>query len=127
MSKLEIKDLHIAIGEKQIVKGLSLTLNSGEVHAIMGPNGTGKSTLAKAIAGHPDYSITGGDVLLDGVAVLFWFGQAILLPDYPALSYPGLALSFIAEVGLGLWLLIKGVNDARDGAATIAAPTVQPM
>ena len=66
-------------------------------------------------------------LLLDGVAVLFWFGQAILLPDYPALSYPGLALSFIAEVGLGLWLLIKGVDDARDGTATIAAPTVQPM
>lgn len=53
-------------------------------------------------------------LVLDGVAVIFWFLQAILLPDYPALSYPGLALSFIAEVGLGLWLLIKGTNDARD-------------
>jgi Fe-S cluster assembly ATP-binding protein len=70
MSKLEIKDLHVAIGEKEIVKGLSLTINGGEVHAIMGPNGTGKSTLSKAIAGHPDYTITSGDVLLDGASIL---------------------------------------------------------
>lgn len=70
MSSLEIKNLHIAIGEKEIVKGLSLTINRGEVHAIMGPNGTGKSTLAKAIAGHPDYTITSGDVLVDGVSIL---------------------------------------------------------
>ncbi len=70
MSSLVIQDLHVAIGEKKIVKGLSLTINSGEVHAIMGPNGTGKSTLSKAIAGHPDYTITSGDVLLDGVSIL---------------------------------------------------------
>jgi Fe-S cluster assembly ATP-binding protein len=70
MSQLEIKDLNVAIGEKQIVKDLSLTLRSGEVHAIMGPNGTGKSTLSKAIAGHPDYTITSGDVLLDGKSIL---------------------------------------------------------
>ena len=70
MSSLVIQDLHVSIGEKPIVKGLTLTINSGEVHAIMGPNGTGKSTLSKAIAGHPDYTITGGDVLLDGVSIL---------------------------------------------------------
>jgi Fe-S cluster assembly ATP-binding protein len=70
MSSLVIQDLHAAIGEKEIVKGLSLTINSGEVHAIMGPNGTGKSTLAKVIAGHPDYTITSGDVLLDGESIL---------------------------------------------------------
>jgi Fe-S cluster assembly ATP-binding protein len=70
MSQLEIKDLHISIGEKPIVKGLNLTIKQGEVHAIMGPNGTGKSTLAKAIAGHPDYTITGGDVLMDGQSIL---------------------------------------------------------
>lgn len=49
-------------------------------------------------------------LLIDGVAVLFWFLQALLLPDHPALSYPGLALSFVAEVGLGLWLLVRGVK-----------------
>jgi Fe-S cluster assembly ATP-binding protein len=70
MSQLEIKDLHIAIGDKPVVKGLSLTIKPGQVHAIMGPNGTGKSTLAKAIAGHPDYAITQGDVLLDGKSIL---------------------------------------------------------
>jgi Fe-S cluster assembly ATP-binding protein len=70
MSQLEIKDLHISIGDKPIVKGLTLTIRQGEVHAIMGPNGTGKSTLAKAIAGHPDYTVTSGDVLLDGKSLL---------------------------------------------------------
>jgi hypothetical protein len=53
-------------------------------------------------------------LILDGVAVVFWFFQALLLPEYPALSYPGLALSFIAEVGLGLWLLIMGVKETED-------------
>jgi hypothetical protein len=53
-------------------------------------------------------------LLLDGFAVLLWFFQGILLPDYPAISYPGLALSFIAEVGLGLWLLVRGIKDAAD-------------
>ena len=70
MSKLEINDLHVSIGDKPIVKGLTLTVRQGEVHAIMGPNGTGKSTLAKAIAGHPDYKITAGDVLIDGKSIL---------------------------------------------------------
>jgi len=70
MPSLEIQDLHVSIGEKEIVKGLSLTIKGGEIHAVMGPNGTGKSTLAKAIAGHPDYAITGGDILLDGRSIL---------------------------------------------------------
>jgi len=70
MSSLVIQDIHASIGDKENVKGLSLTINSGEVHAIMGPNGTGKSTLAKVIAGHPDCTLTSGDVLLDGVSIL---------------------------------------------------------
>ena len=70
MPSLVIKDLHASIGDKPILKGLSLTINSGEVHAIMGPNGTGKSTLAKVVSGHPDYTVTGGEVLLDGKSVL---------------------------------------------------------
>ncbi|MDP3071474.1 MAG: Fe-S cluster assembly ATPase SufC [Opitutaceae bacterium] len=86
MSSLVIQDLHVAIGEKKIVKGFSLTINSGEVHAIMGPNGTGKSTLAKAIAGHPDYTITGGDVLLDG--------QSILAQEADERARAGLFLAF---------------------------------
>jgi len=69
MSKLEIKDIHIKIEDKQIVKGVSMTIKSGEVHAIMGPNGTGKSTLAAAIMGHPLYD-TEGTVLLDKKNIL---------------------------------------------------------
>jgi hypothetical protein len=55
-------------------------------------------------------------LMLDGIAVLIWFLQAFLLPAYPAIIYPGLALSFVAEVGLGLWLLVKGVKDEDSGA-----------
>ena len=70
MSQLEIRNLHVNLGDRPIVQGVTLTVKPGEVHAIMGPNGTGKSTLAKAIAGHPDYQIVGGDVLIDGRALL---------------------------------------------------------
>ncbi len=67
---LEIQNLNVSIGEKPILKDFSLTIPKGEVHAIMGPNGTGKSTLAKALAGHPDYEITSGDALIDGESIL---------------------------------------------------------
>ncbi len=70
MSGLEICDLHVNIGEKEILKGVNLVVKKGEVHAIMGPNGTGKSTLANALMGHPAYTVTGGDILLNGTSVL---------------------------------------------------------
>jgi Fe-S cluster assembly ATP-binding protein len=74
MSTLEIKDLHVSVttedGAKEILRGVTLTINSGETHAIMGPNGSGKSTLAYSIAGHPKYTITSGTVTLDGEDVL---------------------------------------------------------
>lgn len=70
MPKLEIKDLHVSVDGKQIVKGLNLTINEGEIHALMGPNGSGKSTLAQAIMGHPRYKIDSGDVLIDGESIL---------------------------------------------------------
>lgn len=70
MNQLNIKNLNVSIEGTEILKNLSLTLPKGEVHAIMGPNGTGKSTLAKALAGHPDYEVTSGEVTLDGVDIL---------------------------------------------------------
>ncbi|HMF56585.1 MAG TPA: Fe-S cluster assembly ATPase SufC [Pyrinomonadaceae bacterium] len=63
---LEIRDLHASVEGKEILKGISLTINRGEVHAIMGPNGSGKSTLAKVLAGHPQYEVTKGEVLYEG-------------------------------------------------------------
>nr|WP_304442599.1 Fe-S cluster assembly ATPase SufC [Sporosarcina sp. P13] len=70
MATLEIKDLHVQIEGKEILKGVTLTINTNEVHAIMGPNGTGKSTLASAIMGHPKYEVTSGSITIDGEDVL---------------------------------------------------------
>lgn len=69
-SVLEIKNLHVSIEDKEILKGVDLTIKGGEFHAIMGPNGTGKSTLASAIMGHPKYEVTEGTITLDGEDVL---------------------------------------------------------
>ncbi len=66
MKGLQIKNLVVKIGDKNVIDGLNLEIPAGEVHAIMGPNGTGKSSLSKAIAGHPDYKIVSGEVLLNG-------------------------------------------------------------
>ena len=74
MTALEINDLHVSVDadgeEREILKGVSLTIRNGETHAIMGPNGSGKSTLAYAIAGHPKYTVTAGSITLDGEDVL---------------------------------------------------------
>lgn len=70
MATLEIKGLHVEIEGKEILKGVDLTINTNEIHAIMGPNGTGKSTLAQAIMGHPRYEVTAGTITLDGEDVL---------------------------------------------------------
>ncbi len=108
MSQLQIKDLNVSIGEKAIVKGFNLTINSGEVHAIMGPNGTGKSTLAKAIAGHPDYTISGGDVLLDGQSIL------AMQPDERARAGLFLAFQYPSEIqGVTIANFLRAAVQAR--------------
>jgi Fe-S cluster assembly ATP-binding protein len=66
MADLEIKNLHVSAGDKQILKGVDLHVRSGEFHALMGPNGSGKSTLANAVMGHPNFEVTEGQVLFDG-------------------------------------------------------------
>ena len=70
MRGLEIKNLTVEVAGKKVVDGMNLTIPAGEVHAIMGPNGTGKSSLSKAIAGHPDYKIESGDVLMNGESLV---------------------------------------------------------
>src|SRR5690606_20552461 len=70
MAVLEITNLHVSIEGKEILKGVNMTINTGEIHAIMGPNGTGKSTLAAAIMGHPSYEVTEGTIFLDGENIL---------------------------------------------------------
>lgn len=70
MKLLEIKNLHASVAGKQILKGINLTINAGEVHAIMGPNGAGKSTLSAVIAGHPMYDVSEGEILLKGKDLL---------------------------------------------------------
>src|ERR1700730_16656830 len=70
MPLLEVKDLQVRVEEREILHGLSLTVNLGEVHAIMGPNGSGKSTLSHVIAGKPGYEVTGGEILYKGENLL---------------------------------------------------------
>ncbi|MFC6617863.1 Fe-S cluster assembly ATPase SufC [Deinococcus radiophilus] len=68
--QLEIRNLHASVGDQPILKGINLTIPRGELHAVMGPNGNGKSTLAKVIVGDPEYTVTQGEVLVDGVNIL---------------------------------------------------------
>src|SRR5258705_10580853 len=70
MSLLEIKNLHVKVGEREILKGIDLSVNAGEVHSIMGPNGSGKSTLAQVLARHENYDVTQGRILYDGKDLL---------------------------------------------------------
>jgi Fe-S cluster assembly ATP-binding protein len=92
MSELIIKNLHVGIEDNEILKGLDLTVNTGEIHAIMGPNGTGKSTLAYALMGHPNYEITEGEVIFKGKNILE------LEPDER--SHTGLFLAFQYPVAI---------------------------
>ncbi len=116
MSKLEIKNLHVSVstqdGPKPILKGVDLTINSGEIHAIMGPNGSGKSTLAYAVAGHPNYEVTDGEVLLDGENVLE------MEVDERARAGLFLAMQYPVEVaGVSVSNFLRTAKTAIDGEA----------
>jgi len=95
---LEIKDLHVRVEHKEIIKGLDLRVNRGEVHAIMGPNGSGKSTLARALAGHPSYEVTGGAITYEGKDLL------AMQPEERACEGVFMAFQYPVE--------IPGVNNA---------------
>jgi Fe-S cluster assembly ATP-binding protein len=108
MKNLKIQDLHVSIGEREILRGLNLDLPTGEVHAIMGPNGSGKSTLAKVIAGHPDYTVTSGDVLVDGESILE------LEPDERARRGIFLAFQYPSEIpGVTIANFLRAAVQAR--------------
>lgn len=105
MNYLEIKDLRAQIEEKEILRGLNLTIPKGEVHAIMGPNGSGKSTLSKVLSGHEDYEVTSGSALLDGDEILGMEPDAIsrlglfLAFQYP-LEVPGVSIANFIRAAL---------------------------
>ncbi len=106
---LEVKDLRVSIEDKEILKGLSLSVRAGEVHAIMGPNGSGKSTLARAIAGHPSYTVTGGSIRYDGQDLL------ALAPDERARAGVFLAFQYPVDIpGVGnSYFLRAALNEVR--------------
>ncbi len=108
MQELTIKNLHVEIAEKEIVRGLSLSVPRGEVHAIMGPNGSGKSTLAKVLAGHPDYHVKRGEVLMDGENIL------ALDPDERARKGLFLAFQYPSEIpGVTIANFLRAAVQAR--------------
>ncbi len=116
MSVLEIKDLHVTVKtddeDKEILKGVTLTIKDGETHAIMGPNGSGKSTLAYSIAGHPKYTITSGSVTLDGADVL------AMTVDQRARAGLFLAMQYPVEVpGVSVANFLRTAKTAIDGEA----------
>jgi Fe-S cluster assembly ATP-binding protein len=116
MSTLEIKDLHVSVKtddeDKEILKGVTLTIKDGETHAIMGPNGSGKSTLAYSIAGHPKYTVTSGSVTLDGQDVL------AMTVDARARAGLFLAMQYPVEVpGVSVSNFLRTAKTALDGEA----------
>ncbi|HVZ14448.1 MAG TPA: Fe-S cluster assembly ATPase SufC [Bauldia sp.] len=108
MALLEIKDLQVSIGEREILKGIDLTVNEGETHAIMGPNGSGKSTLAYVMAGKDDYEVTGGSILFRG--------EDLLAMDIAARAAAGVFLAFqypIEIPGVATMTFLKAALNAQ--------------
>ena len=104
---LEIRNLHVSIEDTEILKGVSLTVNTGEVHAIMGPNGSGKSTLANVIAGRPEYTVTSGEIRYDSEDIAEW------LPEDRAREGIFLAMQYPVELpGVRTWQFLKAAVDA---------------
>jgi len=120
MTLLEVKDLHVEIDGKEILKGLNLTVNTGEVHAIMGPNGSGKSTLAYVLAGKADYTVTGGKVLFDGKNLFD------MQPDERAAAGMFLAFQYPLEIpGVATMTFLRTALNAqrkKRGEAELSTP-----
>ncbi|GGF65671.1 ABC transporter ATP-binding protein [Azorhizobium oxalatiphilum] len=116
MALLEINNLHASIEDKEILKGLSLSVNAGEVHAIMGPNGSGKSTLSYVLSGKPDYEVTEGTATLDGVDLLELEADAraaaglFLAFQYPV-EVPGVATMTFLRTALNAQRRARGEDE----------------
>ena len=126
MSLLEIKDLHATVGDREILKGISLSINPGEVHAIMGPNGSGKSTLAQVLAGRELYVVTSGEVLYDGKDLLALSPEdraregIFLAFQYPV-EIPGVSNMYFLKAALNTLRKHRGLDeyDAMDFLALV--------
>ena len=116
MALLRIDNLHATVGETEILKGISLTVNAGEVHAIMGPNGSGKSTLAQVLAGHPAYKVTSGTVTLDGEDLLEMEAEArahagvFLAFQYPV-EIPGVTNAYFLRIAYNEIRKARGLEE----------------
>ncbi len=126
MSLLEIKDLHATVGDREILKGISLSINPGEVHAIMGPNGSGKSTLAQVLAGRELYVVTAGEVIYDGKDLLALSPEdraregIFLAFQYPV-EIPGVSNIYFLKAALNAIRKHRGLDeyDAMDFLALV--------
>ncbi|MFM8594993.1 MAG: ATP-binding cassette domain-containing protein, partial [Chloroflexota bacterium] len=122
----QIENLHASIEDKEILKGVNLTVNEGETHALMGPNGSGKSTLAYVIAGHPSYEVTAGSIKYFGEDILEWSPEEraqkglFLAFQYPTVI-PGVSMANV------LRMAVTNVRNARVEAAAEEGVELQPM
>ena len=130
MSVLEIRNLHATVGDTEILKGVNLTLRSGEIHAMMGPNGSGKSTLSYVIAGHPHYTITEGDILLDGESILDMEADEraragiFLAFQYPV-AVPGVSVANFLRMAVSN---VRGYTEAeKNGSSGVIGSNLMPM
>ncbi|MEP6591108.1 MAG: Fe-S cluster assembly ATPase SufC [Gemmatimonadota bacterium] len=116
MALLKIDNLHATVADIEILKGISLTVNPGEVHAIMGPNGSGKSTLAQVLAGHPAYEVTSGSVTLDGEDLLDMEAEerahagVFLAFQYPV-EIPGVTNAYFLRIAYNEIRKAKGLEE----------------
>lgn len=115
---LEIRNLHVKIGDQEILKGLDLTINAGEVHSIMGPNGSGKSTLAQVLAGRASYEVTEGEILFEGKDLLELApeeraGEGIFLAFQYPVEIPGVANTYLLREALNSIRKYRGLEPLK--------------